>query len=207
MRVVTGGRARRLRRGDTPKPAVSSAATSPSASIQLLEAHCLGVLMRLPDLLYKIDRELQEKELARLSADDFQHSGHQPIFRMVQESLNQDMAEPLTYMINHFDLSTMERVDELLKQTEELNSNQDKVLEDLLRGVLELRRRSLRQNIEYMRFLMEDAQEQGDLTASQYLKTMVQHSAALKRINEALGDYTGDRRLYTKKDVNSRPLL
>ncbi len=207
MRVVKGGRARRLRRGDTPKPAVSPAATSPAASSQLLEAHCLGVLMRLPDLLYKIDRELQEKELARLSADDFQHSGHQPIFRMVQESLNQDMAEPLTYMINHFDLSTMERVDELLKQTEELNSNQDKVLEDLLRGVLELRRRSLRQNIEYMRFLMEDAQEQGDLTASQYLKTMVQHSAALKRINEALGDYTGDRRLYTKKDVNSRPLL
>jgi DNA primase len=202
--------ARSTRRVSSPAgaspPAIRTVPTAAS-SVQMLEAHCLGVLMRMPEMLYRVDRELQAKNLSRLTVDDFQHSGHQELFRKVQEALDQDIAEPTSYMFNNLDLATMDQVDDLLAGTQEVDINQGKVLEDLLRGVLELRRRSLRQSIEYIRFLMEEAHEQGDMIASQYQKTIKQYLSVLKDIEGALAYYTGDHRLYTRKDLNGRPLL
>jgi hypothetical protein len=37
---------------------------------------------------------------------------------------------------------------------------------------------------------MEEAQQGGDLKASQYQQTMVQHTQVLQRLNRALGQYT-----------------
>ena len=45
-----------------------------------LEAHCLGILLRRPDLLYQVDRQLQDERLARLTEKDFRHADHQAIF-------------------------------------------------------------------------------------------------------------------------------
>lgn len=165
-----------------------------------LEAHCLGILVRMPDLLYAVDRTLQEKGLSRLSVEDFQHADHQTIFRLLLKSVDQDMAEPLNYMLNHFSLPMMDLADDLLDRTKKLDPNRDRVLEDLLRSVLSMRRRSLHQSMDYMRYLMEEAHEQGDMKAAQYLQTVAQHSEALKRINEALGAFTGDVQLTARKD-------
>ena len=165
-------------------------ATSPAMSTYLLEAHCLGVLLRRPDLLYQVDRSLQEAKLSRLVAEYFQHGDHQAIFRLLEESVEQDIAEPFNFVVNSLSLPMMELADGILARTTKLDPNDERVLEDLLRGVLDLRRRSLVQNIEYMRFLLEEAQVQGDLLATQYMQTLVKQNNLLLSLDQALGQYT-----------------
>jgi DNA primase len=157
---------------------------------ELLEAHCLSVLLRRPDLVYRVDRALQENGLNRLSVDDFQSSDHQALIQLVDESLKQDHAEPQLFVQNSLSLPLMELVDQLLMKTEKLDPNEDKVLEDLVRTLLVLRQRRLFQEIEHIRYLMEEAQLVEDSSVADYQKTMVQYIAARSRLDQALGFYT-----------------
>lgn len=162
----------------------------PQDSIYRLERHCLGLLLRQPTLLYQVDRQLQQAGLARLSPEDFQHSDHAAIAAVFQQSVDQDTAEPLNFVLNNLSLEMMDLADQLLEGTANLDLNDERVIEDLMRGLLEIRRRRLRQHIDYLRFLMDEAHEQGDLKATQYIQTMVQHTRILAQINQAVGKLT-----------------
>lgn len=160
------------------------------ASVYALEAHCLGLLLRRPDLLYKIDRHLQEQGLGRLAGEDFQYADHRAIFSLLQESIDQDMAEPLSFVFAGLSLPLMELADELLARTARFDPYETRVLEDVLRSVVELRRRSLHQHMDYLRELIAEAQENGDLKATQYYETMVQHIRMRERLDSAYGVYS-----------------
>jgi hypothetical protein len=226
-------------RSDLPQSAVgllrnSSSVASASMALSTtsnyaLEVHCLGVLLRQPALLYRVDRKLQEVGLGRLAPEDFQHTDHQAIFSLLQESVDQDMAEPLNFVLSGFSLPMMEIADELLARTTpvknedtkkakggtgavvstgnlrggtmpvqntgvSLEPNEKRVLEDLLRGLLEIRQRNIRQNLEYLRYLMEDAQEQaaptGDSKMAQYRQTVVETMQVKRLLDRAIGKYT-----------------
>jgi DNA primase len=178
------------RRAQTSAPAPAELKQQPQDSIYRLERHCLGLLLRQPTLLYQVDRQLQEAGLVRLSSDDFQHSDHSAIATVFQASVDQDMAEPLNYVMNSLSLELMDLADQLLEGTANLDLNDERVVGDLMRGLLEIRRRRLHQHIDYLRFLMNEAHEQGDLKATQYIQTMVQHTRTLAQINQAIGKLT-----------------
>jgi DNA primase len=171
-------------------PAVQAVNVPSSMSTYLLEAHILGVLLRRPDLLYQVDRALQESRLNRMTLDDFQHADHQAMFRLLQQSIEQDIAEPFNYVINSLTLPMMELADGILARTTKLDPNDERVLEDVLRGILDLRRRNVRQEIEYLRFLFQEAQEQGDLLATQYMQTLLRQNNLLSSLDQAMGKYT-----------------
>ncbi len=172
------------------EPALAEKAPTLSLGGYPLEAHALGVLIRRPDLLFKVDRKLQELGLNRLHSTDFQHADHKAILRLLQQSVDQDMAEPLHYTLGSLSLPMMEVADALLERTGNLDPSDERVMDDLVRAVITIRQQAVRQNIEYLRYLMEEAQGQGDLMATQYQQTMVQHTQALQRLNRALGQYT-----------------
>lgn len=155
-----------------------------------LEVHCLGVLLRRPDLLYQVDRGMQEDRLPRLSPDDFIHTDHQAILRVFQDSVDQDMAEPLNFVFNSLSLPLMELADGLLARTTQLDPNDERVLEDLMRGLLSLRQRRANQALEYHRFLMIETQERGDPNSSQDAQTVVQLAKVRQSIDRALQRYT-----------------
>ena len=67
----------------------------------------------------------------------------------------------------------MELADDLLARTAELDPNEERVLEDLMRGLLDLRQRRLHQEIEYLRYQFVEAQPQDDIQTTQNLQTMV----------------------------------
>ena len=192
--VEPGRSARPARRRSAVRKAADSQDSQTAPVLALggysLEAHILGVLMRRPDLLYRVDRRLQEFGLSRLGTADFQHADHQAILRLLHQSVDQDMAEPLNYVMNSLSLPMMEVADGLLARTGNLNPSDDRVLEDLLRGLINLRQTAVHQNIDYLRYLMEDAQLQGDLKATQYQQTMVQHTLVLQQLDQALGKFT-----------------
>jgi hypothetical protein len=191
-----GGRDRRSRMSRRQAPPAAGQEAAPLAMKQMAasnyarEVHCLGILLRRPDLLYQVDRKLRQKDLEPLSPADFQHADHQAIVGLFQQAVDQDSAEPLNYVLNSLDLPMMELADGLLESTTELDPEDERVLEDLMRGILDLRLRNLRQEIEYLEFMQKDAQEQGDVRASQYRQIMVKLAQEMLGLNKALKEYT-----------------
>ena len=160
------------------------------ATPELLEEHILSVLLRRPDLVYRVDRALQENGLNRLLVADFQTGDHQALLQLVVESLQQDRAEPQLFVQNSLSLPLMDLVDRLLGKTDQLDPNEDKVLEDLVRTLLVLRQRRLYQEIEHIQFLLEEAQLVEDQSVAEIQKTMMEYIAVRSRLDQALGFYT-----------------
>jgi DNA primase len=181
--------ARQVRRPEEA-PVQAPSLPAPARVRHSLEAQILGSLLRRPDLLYQVDRRLQEEGLSRLGLDDFQHADHRALLKVLQESLDQDAAEPLNYVLSHLSLPMMEVADGLLARTENLEANDEHVLADILRMVLLLRRRTLLQYNEQLRFLQEDAQQQGDLLAMEYGKIVGSNNRLLRLVDRAIGKYT-----------------
>lgn len=183
---VPGRRPMRRRKADTlaveKKPIQSMSGYA-------LEAHSLGLLLRQPDLLYRIDRAFLQEGLDRLSINDFQHSDHQTILRLLQESLDQDLTEPLNYIMRNLSLPLMEVADDLLEKTKGIDVEDEDVFEDLRRNLLILRRNRTRQHVDYLGFLMIDAKEKGDLKATQYSQSMIENTLALRYLDKALANY------------------
>ncbi|MBG7609279.1 MAG: DNA primase, partial [Anaerolineae bacterium] len=118
------------------KPAPQRKITSANSAVQTREVHILGVLIRHPDLIYHMDRQLQEDGLSRISENDFQHSDHQALFQLIKNSLEQDHAEPLNDVLNHLIEEMIPFVDNILAKTEKIDAHAPNVLEDILRALI-----------------------------------------------------------------------
>jgi DNA primase len=178
---------RRARHEETEEPKAEESKFSFGASnTQKLEAHCLGIVIRHPELIYRVDRALQEQGLERLSSNDFENSDLQEMFRLSLEALDQDSLEPSDFALENLPLPLIARADELLVNSQELDPSGSRVFEDLLRTILTLRGRRMYQSIEQIRFLQESAQEEGNLKASEYLEVMVKNTQSLQRLDKAM---------------------
>ncbi len=197
-----GARRRRPRTAQPPRGAVSPPPPVEAAPVRLpshlQSAHVLGVLLRRPDLLYHIDRALQAAGLGRLSAEDFPTAAHQSIFRVVADALNQDVLEPTAYLLDHLSEALQEVAEDLLKQDALLSGRppgkrptDEQLLDDVLRTVLDMRRRDLNQRISHVRFLLEDTQQGDTAQAAEYARMVVTYSRALHRLDSAWKQYSG----------------
>ncbi|MEW6404516.1 MAG: DNA primase [Chloroflexota bacterium] len=192
--TVRGGRTT-PRRGYPPRPpsvqpASRGAIPSPLEAIPTREVHLLGVLLRRPDLIYHIDRQLQEDGLNRINHQDFQHTDHQVLFRLIQDSLHQGDSEPLHFILNHLPEAMMPLADAILARTEKIDPFGKDVLEDVLRALLLLRSTGVSQQLDHLRYLQETAQEQGDIRAMEFSNAMVQYTALLSRLHRARNRHT-----------------
>jgi DNA primase len=185
------GRAPRKESSTAPEREASADEYPAFAATDPVEAYCLSVMLRRPDLVYRVDRTLQENGLSRLMRDDFQSAEHQALLQLIEDSLIQDHAEPLLYVLNSLSLPLMELADQILLKSENLDPNEARVLEDLIRSILILRQRRLRQQMDQLRYLMEEAQHSGDVRASDYHQMMAQYISTRGRLDRALGQYLG----------------
>ena len=74
---------------------------------------------------------------------------------------------------------------ELLAMTQKLDPVDEKLMEELLRGVIKLRRLAAGENLNQLRFLQEDAQQAGDLRAVSYQDLVLQHAHLLRDLDQA----------------------
>jgi DNA primase len=199
--LMTGGSAKRRTRthrraavpyGEEPEMLVSAVvASSGSPESRLkLESHCLGILMRRPGLVHLVDRQLQQHGLVRLSRQDFLSTDNQLILRLIEESLQQDHTDPLHYVLNNLPMPLMTLVDPMLEMTNDLDPESERVLEDLVRIVIMLRKRHLNEHMEQVGFLMKEVQDAGDMRATEYLQAMKQGIQTRELLDKALGFYT-----------------
>jgi DNA primase len=150
----------------------------------LMEAYTLAILIQQPFLLYRLDRQLQEQELAPLRLEDFEYTDHRQLFQLLRQALTQDALEPQAYLHEHAPADVQERLRELesIPIHEKL---EERLLEELVRNVIHLRRRLLQEGLGQLRFLQEEAQQQKDEQLLAYQRMAREYAQSLRTLDLA----------------------
>jgi len=154
------------------------------------EKHCVGILLREPELIYKVDRALSKDGLNRFEEKDFQNADFQILVKYIREALVQSDVEPRDYIIKKLPEDFIEIVDELLQITEDLNPKSDKVLEDLMRAFLNLRKWQIVKQNDHIRYMQENNHENGDYKAAEFHQNISQNLQEKHKIDKAMQRYT-----------------
>lgn len=155
------------------------------SSSKMVEEYIIGVLFRRPELLFRLDRLLQQFDLVPLAAEDFEYTDHQMMFRLIRESVEQDQTEHHDFVVGAVPESLEGLSRDLFAQTEKLERLDEKLLEELLRGVIKLRRVAAGENLNQLRFLQEEAHQSGDLRATSYQDLVLQNTRLLRDLDQA----------------------
>ncbi len=169
-----------------PKQVVSSEKIAVTiSSSKMVEEYIVGVLFRRPELIYRLDRLLQQYGLVSLTVDDFEYTDHQMMFRLIRESVEQDKAEHHDFVMSSIPETLQGLSRDLIAQTEKMERLDEKLLEELLRGVIKLRRVAAGENLNQLRFLQEEAHQAGDLRATSYQDLVLQNTKLLRDLDQA----------------------
>ncbi len=190
-RALAGGQSPapsvRRRRGSGQKPSDAPPAGIPVSisSNQKVEAYVIALLFRRPELLYRLDRLLGQYGLTPLAAADFEYTDYQILFGLIRAAVEQDHTEHHEFVVEAIPESLRGLSLELLAMTQKVDPVDEKLMEDLLRGVIKLRRLAAGENLNQLRFLQEDAQQAGDLRAASYQDLVLQHTHLLRDLDQA----------------------
>ncbi len=141
-------------------------------------------------MIYKVDRALSRDGLIRFDEKDFQNTDFQILVKYIREAIKQADEEPCDYLINKLPEDFIEIVDELLDFTKDLDAKSDKVLDDLMRAFLNLRKWQIIKQNDHYRYLQENNHENGDFIASEYQKNISQNLQEKHKIDKAMQRYT-----------------
>ena len=75
-----------------------------------------------------------------LNAEDFEHTDHQMLFELIRESVEQDKTEQHEFVVESMPESLQGLIQDLSAQADKPELLEEKLLEELLRGVIKLRR-------------------------------------------------------------------
>lgn len=153
-----------------PKPSRRRTRKAPAPEVSLeglvsprvetpIERFCLGVLLSDPELLYRIDRQLQALELGRVSPQDFTGTDHRVLFQAVREALAQDEEEPIRHWRNQLEPSLNTLADSFLVEVADFDFRLPKVVEGIMANFLRLRKRRLELALTHLRFQLQAIQE------------------------------------------------
>jgi DNA primase len=153
----------RRRRQRQAAPAVQfeeGAATRGPAERQApMEGFCLGVLLANPELLYRVDRELQVLNLTRLSSQDFTGIERRTIFQAVREALAQEDEEPSRHWREALETPVDAVAEVLVGGVGSLDFGQPRVMDEIVANFLRLRKRTLESTLSELRVQLELTQE------------------------------------------------
>jgi len=168
------------------KQAQESAQVAVSVSSgKKVEAYVIGVLFRKPELLYRLDRQLQQLGLTALAAQDFEYTDYQMLFGLIREAVEQDKSEHHEFVVDALPEQLQGLSNDLLVESEKIDPVEEKVIEDLLRGIIKLRRMAAGENLNQLRFLQEEAHQAGDLRTASYQELVMQHTRLLRDLDQA----------------------
>ncbi len=155
------------------------------SSSKKVEEYVIGALFNKPEMLYRLDRLLQEYGLTALDAQDFDYTDHKLLFGLIRESVEQYKTEHHEFVVDALPETLQARSLELIKETEKVERLEEKLMEELLRGVIKLRRVAAGENLNQLRFLQEEAQQGDDLRATSYQELALQNTRLLRDLDQA----------------------
>jgi DNA primase len=170
---------RRIRKAIAPEVSLEGL-VSPQVEAPV-ERFCLGVLLHDPELLYRIDRQLQALELGRVSPQDFTGTDHRVLFQLVRDALAQDEEEPIQHWRNQLEPSLIALADSFLVEVAELDFRLPKVLEGIMANFLRLRKRRLELALTHLRFQLQAVQDI-EITDEELHEDLWHHTREVQRI-------------------------
>ncbi|NIM92844.1 MAG: DNA primase [Anaerolineales bacterium] len=169
-----------------------------------VERFCLGLLLKDPELLYRIDRQFQALQMERLSEQDFTGTVHQVIFLAVQTSLTQDEEEPTFYWRKGMNDTIVEVADGMISELSNLAEltkiefDRPRVLDEITARFLQLRKRSLEERLGKLYFLLQMTQDEvyldddvGVEPVVDYREEVQRHAIQKARLEQALAKRQG----------------
>lgn len=176
---------RRKPRGEESSVKVESTVTAVNPRLKV-EAYCLSMLLKRPELMYRLDRKLEEFGLSPLAVEDFEYTDHQLLFGVLRLAVEQDEKEHQNYLKAHLPEALTALTNDLLNQTEKIDKTyDDKLLEDLLNRFLDLRRTHATSNVNQLRFMQEDDETQGGMNIKMYQEQTMQFTRLLRSLDMA----------------------
>jgi len=142
----------------------------------------LAWLFRQPELVYRADRLLQQHGLAALAVEDFAYTDAQLVFGLIRQAVEQDETDQHSFVEHSLPESLLGFSQELVQLTDDRVAQEEKILEELLRGVRRMREDAASERLTHYRFLQEEAQEQGDLENATEYQGEVLKLTQLKRV-------------------------
>ncbi len=151
-----------------------------------IERHILQNLLRQPQTIYKLNRTLQAVSLARFSSDDFEHADHQGLANVLLQSLEQEQMDPMDHLQEKVPAELRDEFEEMTTAQEKPRQSEDKIFEELVRTVMRLRKLRIDLAISQVRYLQEEAQQQGGESLNVYQNIILQYTQARSRLDQAL---------------------
>jgi hypothetical protein len=113
----------------------------------------------------------------------------------VRSAVEQDEREHRHYVISHLPTLVSDVSKDLLAQTENLDPVEDKVLEELLSRLLDLRRMNAMTNNNQLRFLLEEEQQQGGTNKKMYEEQVSQLAKLIHGLDQAKRKLSSKRQM------------
>ncbi len=160
---------RRKPRGErqtSPKVEPTVAAVNPNLKV---ESFFVGIALRIPELLYQVDRKLEENHLSALAVDDFEYTDHQIIIQTIRESLEQVDHDYHAYVMSKLPHAILPLANDLLKESGQFKQPEDALRDDLVRAVKKMRLARAAEQITQYRYL-QDESGQGEGRSVEYEK-------------------------------------
>ncbi len=140
---------------ESPQSTATEILPSITRRNRLLETHTLTYLLKEPEKLYQLNRQLGILDLPLVSSDDFQESDCKLAFGIVQDSLEQDAEPALDYIEQHlpdiFDMDEPTEQDALV-----LKPSQSKSFYEQFRSFLRIRKNLIEDRVQEIQFLQAD---------------------------------------------------
>jgi DNA primase len=196
-RALTGAQpqgqvVKRKPRGAAQSPQADKSVVAVNPTLRM-ESYCIGVLLRKPALLYRLDAKLGEFGLGALAAEDFEYTDHQLLFGLIRLAVEQDEKDHEQYVAGRLPEMLSEVSRELISQTEGQDRPDEKLLEELLARFIDLRRANAMSNNNQLRFLQEEDQQQGGANIKTYQEQSLQLTRLINSLDKAKRKLTSKR--------------
>lgn len=178
---------RRIQRIDEPvqqrNPGQESFGTD--KRISNLEAHCLSLLLQQTHRYYELERSLKKFDLEKLSLSDFDSSDHQIIADAFFKGLAQDEHETLHFVQKNIPDSLSERLSQLSGAGIIAETNEEKLFEDLLRTLVNMRHIRVASSLNQIKFILDDP-EVSETGKNDLHKEVIKYTIAISKLERAL---------------------
>ncbi len=185
-------RTARARAPEETKPAEKEAG---GARSELHESYNLGILVRSPELLFRIDRSFGELKLDRIGPEDFSGAGPSALIDLIRQSLLED--DPEQFLAARTGESLADTVAQARESVMKYHGNDAPTFEEALEAALRLRQRTLERRLADLKFYLMDVEQNPPETAEEQdvrearrnsLERIKKISDALRGIERTLSD-------------------
>jgi DNA primase len=175
------------------KPVESGVAPQPPAMVkptqdEPLERYIVGSLLSDPELIYRLDRELQSNGLKSVGEDDFPDTDYRGLFEVIHKAIDQAQLDPRQFVLENLPPSLVVVAEEIRMPADLTDYQKLRHVEELQRAVIRLRRNTVNSNLLQLRFLQEETQSSEDWRNLPYQSLVVQYTHMRDKLDKALGN-------------------